>query len=252
MNVNVCKNCSFQFQGNYCPQCGQSSHEQRIDARYILHDVPHSIFHIDQGFFYTLKSMFTRPGAIIDEFLEGQRVKYFRPLAYVVIMSAICTLIVKGLQWLMIKTAGTGAAVAQDESFFTHYFSLFIFIMIPFASLITWLTFYKKKYNYWEHFIANTYIAAQLNIMLVLINLVGLIVVIFTKKFTGIDFGIFIIIFMSFFLYLYGSVFGYIFGRSPAGKYKGLKMTLILTIMNLLLFFLYVAGFNLAGIMKPW
>ena len=60
--------------------------------------------------------MFTRPGAIIDEFLEGQRVKYFRPLAYVVIMSAICTLIVKGLQWLMIKTAGTGAAVAHDES----------------------------------------------------------------------------------------------------------------------------------------
>lgn len=252
MQAHHCKNCSFEFEGNYCPQCGQSAHEHRIDAGYILHDVPHSVFHVDEGFFYTLKSMFTRPGAMVRDFLEGKRAKYFRPLAYVVIMSAICTLIVKGIEWMIMNLVGAGAMPLHEENFFKHYFSFFIFVMIPFASLITWLTFYKKRYNYWEHFVANTYIAAQLNIMLVLINLVGLIVVFFTKKFTGIDFSIFITIFMSFFLYLYGNVFGYIFAPTLTGKYKGLRITLILTLMNLLLFFLYVLGFNLTGIMEPW
>lgn len=133
MRAHNCKNCSLNFEGNYCPQCGQSAHEHRIDAKYILHDVPHSIFHVDQGFFYTLKSMFTRPGAMVQDFLEGKRVKYFRPLAYVVIMSAICTLLVKGIEWLIRKSAGVDAVPTHDESFFKHYFSLFIFIMIPFG-----------------------------------------------------------------------------------------------------------------------
>lgn len=251
MNPSTCKNCGFNYEGNFCPQCGQSVHEQRIDAKYILHDVPHSVFHIDNGFFYTLKSLFTRPGAMIQDYLEGKRVKYFRPLAYVVLMSAISTLIVKGIEWLMSKSADETIA-HSGGSFFEHYFSLFIFIMIPFASVITWLTFSKQKYNYWEHFIANTYIAAQLNIMLVLINLAGLIVVLFTGKYSGVDFGVFVAFFMSGFLYLYGSAFGYIFTPAIKGKYRILKITLILTLMNCFLFVLYFTGFNLAGIMKPW
>ena len=189
---------------------------------------------------------------MILDFLEGRRVKYFRPLAYVVIMSAICTLLIKGVEWLKRKTAGTEFIPGHEENFFQHYFSLFIFIMIPFASLITWLTFYKKKYNYWEHFISNTYIAAQLNIMLVLINVVGLIAILFTKNFTGMNFGIFIAIFMSAFLYLYGAAFGYIFMPTINGKYRVLRISLVLTLMNTILFVLYFIGFNITGIMRPW
>lgn len=252
MQKAVCKNCLFEYEGNFCPQCGQSSHEHRIDAKYILHDVPHSIFHIDQGFFYTLKCMFSHPGRMVRDFLEGKRVKYFRPLSYVVIMSAICTLLIKGIEWLIKKSVGAAVFPAHEENFFKHYFSLFIFIMIPFASFITWLTFYRKKYNYWEHFIANTYIAAQLNIMLVLINFVGLLMILFTKKLEAIDFNILIGVLMSFFLYLYGSVFGYIFVSTLKGRYKSFKISLILTFMNLALFVVYAIGFNITGIMKPW
>lgn len=252
MHQTVCQNCSFEYEGNYCPQCGQSAHEHRINAQYILHDVPHSVFHIDEGFFYTLKCMFTRPGAMVQDFLDGKRVKYFKPLAYVVIMSAMCTLLLKGIEWVTAKAAGVQMVPAHEESFFKHYFSLFIFIMIPFASLVTWVTFLRKKYNYWEHVVANTYIAAQLNIMLVLVNLAGLVIVLFTKKFEGVDFSIFIVIFMSFFLYLYGSVFGFIFSASLKGRYRTLRISLILTVMNFVLFILYFIGFNITGIMQPW
>ena len=255
MPSTTCKNCSFSYKGHFCPQCGQSSHEGRINAHYILHDIPHTIFHIDKGFFFTFRSLFTRPGRMISEFMEGKRVNHFRPFAYVVLMSTICTFLVKGIEWA-IKAVfvkyNPGSPQLHEESFFAHYFSLFIFIMIPFASLITWLTFYKKKFNFWEHIIVNTYMAAQLNIMLVLVNLVALIIVLLTHKRGNIDFGIFIYIFMTAFLYLYGSVFGYVFKETIKGKYRSFQLSFTITLMNFALLALYVLGFRLAGIMSPW
>jgi hypothetical protein len=250
MENRRCINCNHTYKGNYCPACGQSSHEGRINAHYFLHDIPHSVFHIDKGFFYTLKSLFTRPGYMIEEYLQGKRVKHFRPFAYVVIMSAICTFLIKGIEWLTAKIAlsnDPGATLPVNDNFFAHYFSVFIFIMIPFASLVTWLTFYKRKYNYWEHFLTNTYVAAQLNLILVLIKLVGLFVVLFTQKSNQhIDFKWFLIVFMMGFLFIYGSVFGVLM----RGHYKVFKMTLILTLMNSVLAMLYLLGFSLTDLVQ--
>ncbi|MFD2919712.1 DUF3667 domain-containing protein [Terrimonas rubra] len=250
MENSSCINCQHRYAGNFCPQCGQSSHEGRINAHYFLHDIPHSVFHIDKGFFYTLKCLFTRPGYMIEEYLEGKRVKHFRPFAYVIIMSAICTFLIKGIEWLTHKIITVNypdTVIAVHENFFAHYFSVFIFIMIPFASLVTWLTFYKRKYNYWEHFLANTYIAAQLNLILVLIRLVGLLVVLFTQKQdTNIDFKWFLMVFMMGFLFMYGNVFGVLM----RAKYKLAKIILILTLMNSILAILYLLGFSLTGLVK--
>ncbi|MGN6291271.1 MAG: DUF3667 domain-containing protein [Chitinophagaceae bacterium] len=252
MNAShACKNCGKPFTGNFCPQCGQSSHEGRIDARYFLHDIPHSVFHVDKGFFYTLISLFTRPGSMVKDFLDGKRVNYFRPFAYVILMSTICTLLVNWISAGIISTYlkyNPGGVVPHREGFFNHYFSAFIFLMIPFASLVTFIFLRRKKYNYWEHFLVNTYIAAQLNIMQVLIYLAALIIVLFTHQFGKIDFGTFIPFFMSAFLYIYGSVFGYLMKDS----YKTWLLILLLSVMNLCLFFLYFLGFQLTGTMKPW
>ncbi len=244
-----CINCNNRYSGNYCPNCGQSSHEGKINAHYFLHDIPHSIFHIDKGFFYTLKSLFTRPGYMIEEYLQGKRVKHFRPFAYVVIMSAICTFIIKGIEWATVKiflNNNPGATAPVNDNFFANYFSIFIFIMIPFASLITWLPFRKKKYNYWEHFLTNTYIAAQLNLILLLIRLVGLVVVLFTHKINNIAFMWFLMVFMMGFMYLYGSVFGVLMRKD----YSVLKVTVILSIVNSLLAMLYLLGFSLTGLIN--
>lgn len=250
MENRRCLNCDHRFFGNFCPHCGQSSHEGKINAHYFLHDIPHSVFHIDKGFFYTLKSLFTRPGYMIEEYLQGKRVKHFRPFGYVVIMSAICTFLIKGIEWLTVNVAAgddAGEVIPVHDNFFAHYFSVFIFIMIPLASLVTWLTFYKRKYNYWEHFLTNTYIAAQLNLILVLIKLAGFFVVLFTKKLNpDIDFKWFLMVFMMGFLFMYGTVFGVLM----RGYYKVFKMIVILTLMNSVLAILYILGFSLAGLVS--
>ncbi|WP_341840318.1 DUF3667 domain-containing protein [Chitinophaga caseinilytica] len=249
--THVCKNCGKAAAGNFCPNCGQSYHEGKIDAHYFLHDIPHSVFHVDKGFFYTLLSLFTRPGGMIRDYLEGKRVKYFRPFAYVIIMSTICTLLVK---LISAGIAGTYAKyhpgyVAEDKGgFFNHYFSVFIFLMIPIASVITFLFMRRGKYNFWEHFLINTYIAAQLNIMQVLVYLVGWVMMLVTHQFGKIDIGLYIPFFMTAFLFMYGSVFGFLM----KDDYRKGWLVLRLTLMNCFLFFLYFSGFQLTGTMRPW
>lgn len=244
-----CLNCEYIYTGKYCPNCGQSAHEGRIDGRYFLHDIPHSVFHVDKGFFYTLFSLFRRPGMMIKEFLDGKRVKYFKPFAYVILMSTISTLLTK---WIMngitavYEKSFPGSPLPHNESFFAHYFSLFIFLMIPVVSLVTYLFFKKSRYNFWEHCLINTFLAAQLNIMQVLIYLVSYIYLITVHQMINIY--IFIPVFMSAFLYLYGTVFGYLMSKD----YKTGRLIFKLTVMNTVLFFVYTTGFQLAGIMKPW
>lgn len=246
MPSSRCKNCHQKISGNFCSNCGQSAHEHRINATYFLHDIPHSIFHVDKGFFFTLKGLFTRPGVVVEEYLDGKRAKYFPPLAYVMVITAFSTYFVKLVDWIKLQLLQNyipGFENGEHVNFFQHYFSLFIFLMIPFASLITNLFFIRKKYNFWEHLIANTYIAAQLNFMWMLIHLLNLLVVMVKKGNFAIDFEIFQMIFMMFFLYLYGSVFGYLMNRLT----KRGVLILLLLCMNFCLFCLYSFGFKLAG-----
>lgn len=246
MKRTECKNCERIFEGNFCPHCGQNSHEHRIDVNYFLHDIPHSVFHVDQGFFYTFKMLFTRPGLMIKEFLEGKRIKYFRPVAYVMVMTALSAILVKIMDWITnmyLKTKGISPKL--NHNFFEHYFSVFIFMMIPFAALITWLFFVKQKYNFWEHFLANTYIAAQLNMMWIAMHFATLLVTLFVGKQVGIDFNIFLVLFLILFMYMYGSVFGFLMFHFYNSR---LKLVLLLSLMNIVLSIFYSYGFQVTGI----
>lgn len=172
-----CKNCGQSVEGNFCPGCGQAAKVHRINAAYFLHDIPHSILHVDKGFPYTFWQLIKRPAKALDEYLEGKRVRFDRPFGYVLIMSAISALLINRIRLLIqyVHLKRTGEALVQHQSFFTNYQSVFIFLMIPLASFCTWLVFKKNRYNFWEHALINTYMAAQLNVLLVLIHVFSLI-----------------------------------------------------------------------------
>ncbi len=239
----TCKNCSKQYQGHFCPQCGQSAHTERIGLAYFMHDIPHSVFHIDKGFFYTLKWMFKSPGTSIKEYLEGKRAKHYRPFAYVILMSTICTLLVPFIEKLTYYQVHHIFPKHIELVFFQRYFSLLIFLLIPFLSLVTWLFFKNKGYNYWEHFLGNTFMAAQLNVVILALKLVNLVKVSMGFE-EGTKFTIFMIIFMFYYSYAF---------KNWMKPYKG-KMGLFwrLFFMNICLVFIYLNAFVLVGIMYPW
>jgi hypothetical protein len=241
-----CKNCQHSFKGKFCPECGQSAHVGRIDLRYFLHDIPHSVFHIDKGFLYTLGHLLRNPGKTMRAYLAGKRVKHFRPFAFVLIMSTACTLIMKGIYYLIRERytyLNPGKTINPGNDFFEQYPALLIFMMIPLLSLVTWLFHRKRLYNYWEHFLVNTYLAAILNIFFLLIKTYQLINLYATGS-AGVNFSWFMVAFMTY----YGFAFGWLFHKqTPMG------VTIIrLFIMNIFLSFLYMTAFSVTGIMVPW
>ena len=126
MSTQECKNCNTVVDGNFCPQCGQASNTHRINGLFFLHDIPHSILHVDKGFPYTFYQLIKRPARALDEYLAGRRVKYYRPLSYVLIMSTICVLIVSRIRIYIQEHQYLGNSV-DHASFFSHYQAVFIF-----------------------------------------------------------------------------------------------------------------------------
>lgn len=186
---------------------------------------------------------------MLQDYLEARRVGYIKPIEYVTVMTAISTLLVKGVSFIKRSYLESIGKPFNDEissNFFANDFSIFIFMMIPLASLVTWLFFRRKGYGYWEHFLANTYIGAQLTIIWFLLHLCSLFWIIITKDPTQNYFNVLLVFFMSLFLYLYGSVFGHLMGK----HYTMPRLILILTIMNFVLFLVYSNGFRLTGLIK--
>jgi Protein of unknown function (DUF3667) len=244
MSAIICKNCDHHFKGNFCPHCGQSAKVESIGVKYFLHDIPHSIFHIDKGFFYTLGQLFTRPGTTIKNYLAGKRIKHFRPFAYVLILSAAYVFLSPLIEKLMEHIAGQQLYIAWDKRpFLEHYISLLIFLLIPILSFVTWLTFPKAKYNYWEHFLINTYLGAQTNILLLGIKLFGLIKV-SLKWDPNVNF--------TFAMFLFMTYYSFTFVPLMRPFYRQGTISLKLLLMNLFLAFVYMTGFSVSGIMSPW
>jgi hypothetical protein len=73
-----CKNCGTLYVGNFCPQCGQSVEEKRLNWHSFGIDLL-SYFGIDNGFSYSILRLFYKPGEMIREFIYGKRKSYFRP-----------------------------------------------------------------------------------------------------------------------------------------------------------------------------
>jgi len=91
----LCKNCGEQVYNKFCPSCGQKASVKRITVPGLLQDLPHAIFHIDRGFLYNIRQMFTQPGRAINGYLSGQRKPFFHPATYLVISLVLNYLVVK-------------------------------------------------------------------------------------------------------------------------------------------------------------
>ncbi|MEO7532180.1 MAG: hypothetical protein ABIS69_12235, partial [Sediminibacterium sp.] len=130
----------------------------------------------------------------------------------------------------------------HHASFLSHYQAAFIFLMIPLAGAITWLVFHKSRYNFWEHLLINTYLAAQLNVLLVLISVFSLLKYMVTGS--GSYSTTAITAFMTGFMFYYAIVFS---GMMNTGK-DGLALGVKLGLMCFSLASVYIFAMSFSGI----
>ncbi len=142
-----------------------------MNFHFLWHDIQHGLFHLDKGMFYTAKELFTRPGHSIREYIEGKRVKHFRPVSLVIVLAGIYGLLyhyfhINMLDMVVVSGSGQqyidikNILQSLNEWMGEHY-AVVALIQLPIAALGTYLAFFKQGYNYIEHFILNAFLTAQ-------------------------------------------------------------------------------------------
>jgi len=56
VNTMDCKNCEYKFKGKFCNICGQSSNVRKVNFKYLLDEIPNSVFQFNRGFLLQLKN----------------------------------------------------------------------------------------------------------------------------------------------------------------------------------------------------
>lgn len=168
----TCKNCNQKFEGHFCNNCGQSADTHKINSHFLWHDIQHGLLHFDKGIFFTLKELFTRPGYSIKEFIEGKRVKHFKPISLILLLAGIYTLLYHYFHASILEgsfgISGTGKDVVQIKSILekvnewaTQHFAIVALLQLPIFATATFLSFRKSGYNFMEHIVLNAFLTAQ-------------------------------------------------------------------------------------------
>jgi Protein of unknown function (DUF3667) len=173
--MTVCLNCDNDFEGAFCNLCGQKAATHRFTIHEWLHEIPHSILHIDSGFFVTMKTLLVRPGNAIREYLQGKRKILSSPFLYVLILCGVFVVVSHFFEnpneaAKQIDFANLEETTAYIEE---HYYKIIVVAMILPMTLGTYFAYYKSGYNFAENLVLNAYLIGQFviaDIILILIS----------------------------------------------------------------------------------
>jgi cytochrome c oxidase subunit IV len=88
--VHPCPNCGNQITGQFCSACGeQRFHREHFAFSHFFHHVLHEFIHLDSKIFRTLRSLFTQPGQITEDYLHGRKSRYVNPIRLYLVSFAV-------------------------------------------------------------------------------------------------------------------------------------------------------------------
>ena len=171
--MNVCKTCGNNNMNKFCPDCGQKLLAERITIKSISKNAFHSIFNLEQGFFYTIKELILQPCELINNYLNGATKKYHNPIGLSIFLMTISVvvmaLLIDGEAYVdsivdQMRTMMTQMGVPFDEDVFRktmkimqNFYTVLPLIFIPGFALFAKLFFSSKKMNFAEHMLVFIY-----------------------------------------------------------------------------------------------
>jgi hypothetical protein len=177
MNM-ICKNCDATFNGSFCPGCGQKANVHRITMGYVSHESLHAVTHADKGLLLLVRKLLLQPGIVAKEYIEGKRKKYFNPLSFLVITSAINAYISYKTGYFTATSTGQGGGSGRRmpqmmiEAFQISNENgklLSLILIVPLLAFLSWLLFRRSKYLMAETFVLNSFIVGQSHVIRTLI-----------------------------------------------------------------------------------
>ena len=91
-NRTKCLNCGNTYEGYYCPECGQKGSTKRLHLKGLVTNVFTTFVVGENNFIHTLKSLCTRQGYMIREFILGKRIRFVPPIKMLIYLVTIYAL----------------------------------------------------------------------------------------------------------------------------------------------------------------
>jgi hypothetical protein len=85
----ACLNCDTALAGPFCPACGQRDIPPYPSVQELVVDAFWELSGWDGRFAATVRKLFTQPGALTVDFLQGRRVRYLSPLRLYLMASLV-------------------------------------------------------------------------------------------------------------------------------------------------------------------
>ena len=192
-----CLNCGNEFEGKFCHECGQKADTGRFTMRFIFENLAAAIISRDGSIWLTLKSLFTRPGAMIVDILNGKRKRYFSPFPmlffaltlFIVITSFTSGFVLKDtLEHELLedpdffneaehnpKTIAFMHLVHKGIVFFSNHYTLCYLLTLPLLVMAARAGFGKsnrKRYYWAEYIIAVVYASVIVVLFRCLVQLI--------------------------------------------------------------------------------
>ncbi|MGF1925250.1 MAG: DUF3667 domain-containing protein [Bacteroidia bacterium] len=168
LKSTICKNCSHQFAGKFCNNCGQKASVGTINFKDIFHEAWHNLTHTDTGYLQLFWDLLVRPGQTIKNYLAGKRKSYFSPFTFYIVTTSLLILITNWVfkkEDLLYKTNNEfGNYHAQNINYILFYF-------LPIITVLLWLFFKKYFKNLAESLTVTIFMFGALNFFLLLCNI---------------------------------------------------------------------------------
>ncbi len=168
-----CRNCGCSCASNYCPDCGQSTAESRLENKTFFLGILSGLSRINRGFIFTAWRLLIHPWTVIRDYINCRRVRYVPPISMLIIVCFISAFISE------LMPAAPSGEIADNGSVPSSITIRLLFSIADFlmnSMIARNLTIYipamlaipivyrgvgARKYNIAEYFAAMIYIASS-------------------------------------------------------------------------------------------
>ena len=161
-NNKSCLNCEAPLMGDFCHQCGQKASVSRITFTETLRDFLSGAFSFEGLLVKTVRDLLIRPGVVFTSFIAGKRKRYYKPVSFYLLMTAIYLLVRAGIGYNPIRgkrvsmqgvhideqTSLTLSTILRKAGAFMLANVNYVMFFLVFAIALMFRLLFRKNYPY--------------------------------------------------------------------------------------------------------
>lgn len=157
--MSNCKNCNSELIADFCHKCGQRSTVDKVTFTETFQDFVDATFSVNAPLINTALLLFIKPGFLLQEYLNGKRKSFYKPVSFFIITTFIYLIIRSVIDYNPMTTAGVkvgGEMLVEAGRYMVKNINNIMFLFVITLGLFLKL-FFRKKYSLAEYIAVSFY-----------------------------------------------------------------------------------------------